>query len=228
MIGATRRRSAGGNGAGWMAASGADMLRAGQLSSVLVFAATFGLAPRALAQSDPVDANAAQGRPAPPPRDAGHNEPARPVGVLVYSVPPERPETLEYVPGQRVPDGYRLVERDRPIMVLVGALVGLPVYVFSAVVPVGSSLAGQPMHATEWWLLLPVAGPAVYGFARGADSSGLLPVMVVDTLAQAAGATLLIMGFRKTRRLVRKDVAAVMVTPVPMGSGAGLAALGRF
>jgi hypothetical protein len=53
--------------------------------------------------------------------------------------------------------------------------------------------------------------------------------LVLDGLMQTSGAAMFIVGMAvRRKRLLRQDVADLTITPMPVGSGYGLGAFGRF
>jgi hypothetical protein len=132
--------------------------------------------------------------------------------------------------GQPIPHGYHPETRVRKGAVLTGALLfGIP-YLYSAfAASVGSDVASSSNGKNEAAALyVPVLGPFI---ETGVSSSATVNyILVLDGLAQAAGAGLLIYGLVSPKTiLVRNDLAMVTVTPMHLGKdGSGLGLFGRF
>jgi hypothetical protein len=195
------------------------------------------------------------GAPFPYPPPAGYQPPpgavALPPGaqpppgayMVPYGYPPptaSRPATLPYEEGQPVPEGYRVVSKPIRGLVIAGSVTTGAMWILGVSIASGGGFANG-----SGWLVLPVLGPWVaMGVRRSscagrsnlvdtatctADDSLLRTVYVMDGLVQAAGAAMFIAGLAATRtELVRTDMAKVTVTPMPVGSGYGLGAFGRF
>jgi hypothetical protein len=78
------------------------------------------------------------------------------------------------------------------------------------------------------FLFVPVAGPFLQ-MTRTDSSSGNV-TLAIDGIAQAAGATMLIVGITSPKTvLVRNDLGQVRVLPMRMGQdGGGLGLVGTF
>jgi hypothetical protein len=129
--------------------------------------------------------------------------------------------------GDPIPWGYHREERVRKGEIIPGALVfGIP-YIYSSLIgSIGSDISG---HNDLAWLYVPVLGPFIE--LKDSSSNTLDELLIIDGVAQAVGAYLLIHGLTVPKAvLVRNDLAMnVMVTPAPMGKdGTGFALVGRF
>jgi hypothetical protein len=153
---------------------------------------------------------------------------------------PARPPS-SWHDGDPVPPGYHVEERPRAGLVTAGYLVaGIP-YFFSVV----TALAADSNNETGW-LYLPLAGPWVTlgrrHYSCNLDSSSqttsqslacvadVFAVMglVLDGVVQAAGGTLLLVGYVATKPgLVRND-DALRLAPMHVGTGVGAGLLGSF
>ncbi len=158
--------------------------------------------------------------------------PAAPVAA-----PPGSPPRKPYREGAPIPQGYHVEQRVRKGMVIAGAItLGIPY-------TIGLAAAGGSNFRNEsGWLALPALGPFITLGRRHADchtgskaASCLGDVMlgfglVLDGLAQTAGATLLLIGVSAPKtELVRNDVMSLSVLPGRVGtSGYGLRAVGQF
>jgi len=152
----------------------------------------------------------------------------------------QAPYELPYKEGQPIPVGYHPIERPRYGLALGGWLtLGIP-YGISIV----AASAGNFENESSW-LLLPVLGPWMtlgrreYGDCDNSASdkenadcvADVFVVMglIMDGLAQAGGATMLIIGYTTTKtKLVRNDVARVQIGPRRIASGYGVAVSGDF
>jgi hypothetical protein len=144
---------------------------------------------------------------------------------------------LPYEEGDPIPQGYRLIEQKRRGLIIGGSIVtGVP-WALSLTAATSSNFDNK-----SGFLVVPVLGPWLMLLAGGAkdgecgsddfcsgDKSGTRAVLVLDGLAQTAGAVMFVAGIAIPRkRLVRADVT-VGVTPTPLGrDGYGLSAVGTF
>jgi hypothetical protein len=155
-----------------------------------------------------------------------------------YGQPASPPPHLPYNEGQPIPAGYQIEETTRKGPIIAGALVlGIP-YV------IGLSLASASDFANNsGWLIVPALGPWMTLGTRdtSCDEEGFGEAvtcvvdiyvgafLVLDGLAQAAGATLLVWGITSTKqRLVRSDLASLTLRPMRVGSGHGFGVSGAF
>jgi hypothetical protein len=140
------------------------------------------------------------------------------------------PEHLPYETGEPIPAGY-VVEKNstRVWGILTGSIVLGVFYTYGLLSVKGGS------KGTEW-LLLPVVGPTgllvtrknhcsprCYGIEQGS--------LIIDAVGQTAAAAVLTWGLASWRvRLVREDLTKpqALVTPMLVGSGYGVGALGSF
>jgi hypothetical protein len=166
--------------------------------------------------------------------------PGYPQGAPGYPSPYwQAPETLPYREGSPIPAGYRVEEKTRTALVVVGALtLGIPYLIGLSAVSTQNSNNGAN------WLLVPAIGPWLAIGARKTvckrsvnqtldqglecTSEALATTgLVFDGIVQTAGATLLIIGLVLPKKvLVRQDVARFTFTRV--GSGYGITADGMF
>jgi hypothetical protein len=147
---------------------------------------------------------------------------------------------LPYDDRQPIPPGYRLVEQRRRGLIIAGSIVtGIP-WAFSVTGAVAADFDNESgfllIPALGPWLMLAAGGAKNrdcgsddFGDACNSDQAGLRAVLVLDGLAQTAGAVMFVAGMASTRkRLVRNDVL-VGVAPVRMGrDGYGLGVHGSF
>jgi hypothetical protein len=146
---------------------------------------------------------------------------------------------LPYEEGDVIPPGYRVRSQVRRGLVVSGALVlGIP-WALSLTGAVGADFDNK-----SGFLVIPAIGPWLMLAAGGAkdnancntstnfcnnSNSGLRAVLVLDGLAQTAGAVLLVAGMTMPKkRLVRQDVT-VSLAPAALGrDGYGLGVAGTF
>jgi hypothetical protein len=156
------------------------------------------------------------------------------------ALPPDM--ELPYEEGQRIPPGFRLVEKPRRGFIIAGSVVTGVLWALSTV---GAVAADFEDHSG--WLVVPGAGPWLMLLAGGArdhcqnvtygttttsscaSNSGLRATLTLDGIGQTAGAILFISGFAfPTKRLIRQDVT-VSVLPTRVGrDGYGLGVVGAF
>lgn len=146
---------------------------------------------------------------------------------------------LPYDEGEPIPSGYRLRTAPRRGLVIAGSIVtGVP-WVFSVTAAVGNDFKDRSgfllVPALGPWLMLATGGAnddpcsdTAYSYCEG-NNSGTRAILVLDGLAQTAGAVMFITGFAFPRkRLMRGDVT-VSFAPSPVGrDGYGLGAVGTF
>lgn len=152
--------------------------------------------------------------------------PPAPVLAPVALVPaPQR--IIDWEEGEPIPPGYHTVKRTRKGLVIGGALTFGITYLVTAL---GGAIAADTGGGRGAALFVPVFGPyGMVGEDAGATGSFLL---VLNSLTQAAGVTMLSVGLAKPKSvLVRDDLAKIEVTPAPMTFGAnsaGFGLVGRF
>jgi hypothetical protein len=145
---------------------------------------------------------------------------------------------LPYEEGQRIPAGYRLVERPRRGLVIAGAIVTGVLWALST-----TSAVGADFDDHSGWLVVPGIGPWLMLLAGGGrdhcqtsgtysycdSNSGLRAVLTLDGIGQTAGLVMFISGLAfPTKRLIRQDVT-VSLLPTRVGrDGYGLGVVGAF
>jgi hypothetical protein len=169
---------------------------------------------------------------APPP--AGYAPPpgyAAPPSYGYAARAPEGPATLPYKDGYPIPDGYHPELQMRKGLIIGGAVTFGAMYL----IPAAATLTSNDKS-----LLVPIAGPFIelghLDFSSGGENHGFAQlaavVLVIDGLAQTAGAAMLLAGLTTRKEvLVRNDVAeaTVRVTPLTMGyGGAGIGIVGTM
>ena len=166
---------------------------------------------------------------------------AQPPPAQVYALPPAgSPARLPYRPGAPIPVGYHAEDHVRKGLVIGGSItLGVP-YVLGLMLASAANFENK-----SGWLVVPVVGPVLTLALRKehtCDTSSediciettadrvVGTYLILDTLTQAGGAAMLLIGVaaRKTE-LVRNDVANVVLLPGPVGhAGYGLNAVGTF
>jgi hypothetical protein len=150
-----------------------------------------------------------------------------------WSPPPSGPRTItDWDPSQPIPLGYHLKTRARVGPIIAGSIIFGLVYGSTALAayvidvrnanPDRASSGGTSHHA----LYIPIVGP--FREASTWPGGPHKTLLIVDGVAQAFGAGLLVFGivFPKTY-LVRNDLSSLKVVPMMIGvraTGLGLAA----
>ena len=144
---------------------------------------------------------------------------------------PEGPATLPYKDGYPIPDGYHPEKQYRKGLIIGGAITFGLMYLLPAI---------PASMTSDKSLLVPIAGPFIelghLSFSSNREdrgfAAGAAVLLVIDGLAQTAGAAMLLAGLTTKREvLVRDDVAGatVRVTPLTMGyGGAGIGLVGTM
>jgi hypothetical protein len=144
------------------------------------------------------------------------------------------PPTIErWDADQPAPAGYHLETRPRMGLVIGGSVLLGTTYTPMAVAGVFVAVSGEPAGALG---AIPVAGPFVVAGLINRGSSGgdgggagalITSLLIVDGLAQTAGAAMLIAGLASPRRVaVRDRGATVTVMPTPLSFGKNSAGFG--
>ncbi len=137
----------------------------------------------------------------------------------------------DYEEGEPIPPGYHAETRVRSGLVVGGAVTFGVMYLLSVLVGAAISdankLSGGNKDSGDF-LYVPVAGPFLQ-MTKTESSSGNV-TLAIDGIAQAAGATMLIVGITSPKTvLVRNDLGEVRVMPMRMGDkGGGLGLVGTF
>lgn len=135
----------------------------------------------------------------------------------------------DYNEGEPVPPGYHAETRIRTGLVVGGAVTFGCFYLLTVLVGAAISDTSRYSSSDSGELLyVPVAGPFLQ--MTKTDSSTLNVMLAIDGVAQAAGATMLIVGLTSPKTvLVRNDLGEVRLTPMRMGqNGGGLGIVGTF
>ena len=144
----------------------------------------------------------------------------------------------DYEEGDSIPPGYHAETRVRTGLVVGGAVVFGVMYLLSVLVGAAISDTGKTCASISSssscskengdLLYVPVAGPFLQ-MTKTSSSSGNV-TLAIDGIAQAAGATMLIVGITSPKTvLVRNDLGEVRIMPMRMGDkGGGLGLYGTF
>lgn len=139
----------------------------------------------------------------------------------------------DYEDGDQIPPGYHAESRIRTGLVVGGAVTFGVLYLLSVLVGAAISDTNKAFNNNSSrdngdFLFVPVAGPFLQ--MTKTDSSSGNVTLAIDGIAQAAGATMFIVGVTSPKTvLVRNDLAEVHVMPMKMGtSGGGLGLVGTF
>jgi hypothetical protein len=169
--------------------------------------------------------------PGPPPPLPPPGSPGVTVVAPATDAPTSRPAYLDEWPdGTPPPPGYHWVTRPRLGPVIAGATVLGVLWGISALTGAIGYDTTTPHDSDYLWLYMPVAGP-FFELSNSTTASASV-VLVIDGLAQTAGAALLIYGLTSpVSRLTRNDVGSLHVLPIPMAMGrnaGGLGLVGTF
>jgi hypothetical protein len=137
----------------------------------------------------------------------------------------------DYEDGDQIPPGYHAESRIRTGLVVGGAVTFGVLYLLSVLVGAAISDTNKAFNNNKDngdFLFVPVAGPFLQ--MTKTDSSSGNVTLAIDGIAQAAGATMFIVGVTSPKTvLVRNDLAEVHVMPMKMGTnGGGLGLVGTF
>jgi hypothetical protein len=147
----------------------------------------------------------------------------------------------DYQDGEAVPPGYHAETRVRTGLVVGGAVTFGCLYMLSVLTAalvsdanratISYSSSGSSMRSNNDnadLLYVPVAGPFLQ-MTKTVSSAGNV-MLAIDGIAQAAGATMLIVGITSPKTvLVRNDLGEVRLTPMKVGErGSGLGLVGTF
>jgi len=149
----------------------------------------------------------------------------------------------DYEDGEPIPPGYHAETRVRSGLVVGGAVTFGCMYLLSVLV--GAALSDSAKQSESYsysggysspkkedgdFLFVPIAGPFLQ--MTKTDSSSGNVTLAIDGIAQAAGATMLIVGITSPKTvLVRNDLGEVRILPMRMGkdgSGTGIGLGGTF
>jgi hypothetical protein len=137
---------------------------------------------------------------------------------------------MNYEEGQAVPEGYRVEERARRGLVIGGAVTFGVTYILSAMVGLMAESVDRASGGSGESFLplyIPLAGPFITVGTADAKGGGVF-VLMVDGLAQVAGAAMFIGGLAAPeKKLVRNDVA-LSVKPIVTGDTVGLGVSGSL
>lgn len=121
------------------------------------------------------------------------------------------PARMRWDDDRAAPAGYHLEGGVRDGLVIGGAVTLGSLYLLTALT--AAALDGPNREGNAGALYVPVAGPFLHLKDASSDTAKL--VLVVDGLAQAAGAAMLVVGLTAPRTFaVRNDAAKIEITPV--------------
>jgi hypothetical protein len=138
---------------------------------------------------------------------------------LPQSVAMSGPPQMDWDDDRQAPPGYHLETRVRKGLVIAGSVTFGSMYLLTAM---GAAIANDSCKSCNGSLLyVPVAGPLLY-LGEVPSQTGKL-FLVVDSVAQAAGAAMLIAGIASPKTIaVRNDLAKIEITPVFGPGSAGI------
>lgn len=188
-----------------------------------------GAAPPPGAQAQPIPyAAAPYGAPAPygqPPPGVYYAPPSAPSPGY-----PTGPRIMDYEEGQPIPEGYHVETRARRGLIIGGAVTFGVTYLLSVLVGLSAETADVASGGTgESFtpLYIPLAGPFVTIGTAEAKGGGIF-VLMLDGVAQVAGATMLIGGLASpATKLVRNDFG-LSVKPIVTGNTLGFGLSGTL
>lgn len=162
--------------------------------------------PPPLAQPLPVD-------PPPPP------PPQRPQADYPLA---NAPRTLEWEPGEPVPQGYRPSTQIRTGLVVGGAVVFGSVWLLNVLV---ATIGIDTNQGQAIPLFVPILGPFIaMGTFRSLQATDVF-FLALDGLVQAGGAAMLIAGIAVPRHQLIRNRYASLLLPMPMSFGNGSAGI---
>lgn len=159
--------------------------------------------------------------------------PYGPYGPPVYLPPPSTPTVLgperitDFDEDQPIPFGYTPISRKRKGLIIAGACLFGATYGYTAFSAAYAQvlIAASGSNDDVGPLFIPVVGPFLE--LGETDNSAARFVLVVDGLAQSAGALMLLYGLTTPRTiLVRND--RLSITPMVRRGASGLVLSGAF
>jgi hypothetical protein len=183
------------------------------------------MAPRAYAQGTP---NMPPSQPPPASAHAPNGEYVAPMQqqtqqvYVPQSVAISGPRIIrDYEDGDQIPPGYHAETRVRTGLVVGGAVTFGVFYLLSVLVGAAISDVNRGSSRDSGdFLFVPVAGPFLQ--MTKTDSSSGNVTLAIDGIAQAAGATMFVVGVTSPKTvLVRNDLGQVRIMPMKMGQGGG-------
>lgn len=192
--------------------------------------AALSLSPRVVRADEPTPAAAptvvpadAQGSAEPTPAET-RPTPASPARLRSASEAQERvlppgPARIRWDDDRAAPAGYHLEGGVRDGLVIGGAVTLGSLYLLTALT--AAALNDTNRDGSAGVLYVPVAGPFLHLKDASSDTAKL--VLVVDGVAQAAGAAMLVVGLATPRTFaVRNDAAKLEIRPVVGPGSAGV------
>jgi hypothetical protein len=137
-------------------------------------------------------------------------------------------EIKDYEEGDPIPPGYHAESKIRKGLVIGGSILFGAMYILTVLVGAGINDANGNHSSEGSFLFVPVAGPFLQ--MTKTDTSLGNVTLAIDGVAQAAGATMFIVGITSPKTvLVRNDLGEVRVAPMRLGQGgAGMGLVGTF
>ncbi len=128
------------------------------------------------------------------------------------------PPVLRWNAGEPIPPGYHVATERRLDLIIGGSVTFGAAWVPTA----GLAVFGGPL------MVIPVVGPVFAVPVEGPRTAGLVLLIVLDCVQQAAGLTMLIVGLSGPRTVLRSDTLAAKPRwmPVPMTFGQKSVGLG--
>ena len=155
----------------------------------------------------------------PPPPPPPQPLPAAPAD---YPLAASGPRTLEWEPGEPVPQGYRPVSQIRTGLVVGGAVTFGSVWLLNALV---ASVGIDINQGQAWPLYIPILGPfiAMGTFQRVQAVDAFF--LVLDGIVQAGGLAMLIAGIAAPRHQLVRNRYTSLLFPMPVSFGNGSAGI---
>ncbi len=133
------------------------------------------------------------------------------------------PRTLEWEPGEPVPQGYHPSTQIRTGLVVAGAVTFGSVWLLNALV---ASIGIDINQGQAIPLFIPVVGPFIaMGTFRSLQATDAF-FLVLDGLVQAGGVAMLVAGIAVPKHQLVRNRYASMLTPMPMSFGNGSVGIG--
>lgn len=199
---------------------------AGTTFVLLAAVSSNALAQNALAQNGGRDDAPPAPYQPPPPQPVYQPQPYQPQPPPQYAQPNyvTGPKRMPYHEGDPVPAGYHVDTHTRTGLVVAGSIVFGVFYGFTV------AGAGSSSNSDTNRLYIPVFGPVLYGNTLDGEFAGVSRFFLwIDALAQAGGATMLLVGLLVPKtELTRNDIGKVHVQPLVGAHGGGLALGGSF
>lgn len=170
----------------------------------------------ALAVSGVASAQSPEATTPPPP------PPPLPAQQADYPTAASGPRTLEWEPGEPVPQGYHPTTQIRTGLVIGGAVTFGSVWLLNALV---ASVGIDLNQGQAWPLYIPILGPFIaMGTFRSLQAVDAF-FLVLDGIVQAGGVAMLIAGIAAPRHQLVRNRYASLLFPMPVSLGNGSAGI---